>query len=51
MQSLSASRPSPLVRAAAGRVPVVAGVNAGATRDVVQYSREAEALGAALLGA
>jgi 4-hydroxy-tetrahydrodipicolinate synthase len=36
-----------VVRAAAGRVPVVAGVNAGATREVVQYAREAEALGAA----
>src|SRR5208337_5365743 len=34
-----------VVKAAAGRVPVVAGVNAGATREVVQYSREAEALG------
>ena len=28
-------------------MPVVAGVNAGASREVVQYSREAEALGAA----
>ncbi|MGO9109485.1 MAG: 4-hydroxy-tetrahydrodipicolinate synthase [Thermoguttaceae bacterium] len=36
-----------VIRAVGGRVPVVAGVNAGATRDVVQYSREAEALGAA----
>ena len=36
-----------VIQAAAGRVPVVAGVNAGATREVVQYSREAEALGAA----
>ena len=36
-----------VIRAAAGRVPVVAGVNAGATCEVVQYSREAEALGAA----
>ena len=36
-----------VVQAAGGRVPVVAGVNAGATREVVQYSREAEALGAA----
>jgi len=36
-----------VVKAAAGRVPVVAGVNAGATREVVRYSREAEALGAA----
>jgi 4-hydroxy-tetrahydrodipicolinate synthase len=36
-----------VVRTAAGRVPVVAGVNAAATREVVQYAREAEALGAA----
>jgi len=36
-----------VIKAAAGRVPVVAGVNAGATREVVRYSREAEALGAA----
>jgi len=36
-----------VIGTAAGRVPVVAGVNAGATREVVQYSREAEALGAA----
>lgn len=32
--------------AARGRVPVVAGTNAGATRDVIAYSREAEKLGA-----
>jgi len=32
---------------AAGRVPVLAGANAGATRDVVAYCREAEQLGAA----
>jgi len=30
---------------AAGRVPVVAGANASSTRDVVAFSREAEALG------
>ncbi len=35
-----------VVRTTAGRVPVVAGVNAAATREVVQYAREAEALGA-----
>ena len=33
-----------VLRAAAGRVPVVPGINAGATREVVQYAREAEAL-------
>ncbi len=32
--------------AAAETVPVVVGVNAGSTRDVVAYAREAEALGA-----
>jgi len=32
--------------AAAGRVPVVVGANAGSTREVVAYAREAEALGA-----
>ena len=31
--------------AAAGRVPVVAGANAGATRDVIVFSRRAERLG------
>lgn len=31
--------------AAAGRVPVVAGTNAGSTRDVIAFSREAEELG------
>jgi 4-hydroxy-tetrahydrodipicolinate synthase len=31
----------------AGRVPVIAGANAGSTRDVVAYSRQAEKLGAA----
>ncbi len=33
--------------AAAGRVPVLAGANAGSTRDVVEYSRQAERLGCA----
>jgi len=32
---------------AGGRVPVVPGVNAGATRDVVSFSREAQELGCA----
>jgi len=32
---------------AAGRVPVVAGTNAGATRDVVAFSRQAEQIGCA----
>ncbi len=32
---------------AAGRVPVVAGANAGSTREVVRFCREAEQLGAA----
>jgi 4-hydroxy-tetrahydrodipicolinate synthase len=36
-----------VLEAAAGRVPVVAGANAGSTRDVVEYSRQAEQLGAA----
>ena len=35
------------LNAAGGRVPVVAGTNAGSTRDVVAYSRQAEQLGAA----
>src|SRR5262249_6097026 len=35
-----------VIRTAAGRVPVIAGVNAAATREVVQFSREAETLGA-----
>ena len=35
------------ISAAAGRVPVLAGTNAGATREVVEYSRQAERLGAA----
>ena len=33
------------LEAAAGRVPVVAGANAGSTREVVDFSREAEQLG------
>ena len=41
------------VQTTAGRVPVVAGVNAGSTRDVVEFSRQAEKLGVAcvMLGA
>ena len=35
------------LEAAAGRVPVVAGTNAGATRDVIAFSRQAEQLGCA----
>ena len=35
------------LEAADGRVPVLAGTNAGATREVVDYSRQAEQLGAA----
>jgi len=35
------------LEAAAGRVPVVAGANAGSTRDVIGYSRQAERLGCA----
>jgi 4-hydroxy-tetrahydrodipicolinate synthase len=35
------------MEAAAGRVPVVAGTNAGATRDVIAFSRQAEQLGCA----
>lgn len=34
------------VRAAAGRVPVIAGTNAGSTREIIALSREAEQLGA-----
>ena len=34
------------IEAAAGRVPVLVGTNAGATRQVVDFSRKAEALGA-----
>ncbi len=33
------------LEAAAGRVPVVAGTNAGSTRDVIAFSRQAEQLG------
>jgi 4-hydroxy-tetrahydrodipicolinate synthase len=33
------------LKAADGRVPVVAGVNAGSTREVVAYARQAEQLG------
>lgn len=36
-----------VLEAAAGRVPVLAGANAGATREVVRLSREAQDLGAA----
>jgi 4-hydroxy-tetrahydrodipicolinate synthase len=36
-----------VIKTTAGRVPVVAGVNAAATREVVEYSRQAESLGAA----
>ena len=36
-----------VIETAAGRVPVVAGANAGSTRDVIMYCREAERLGAA----
>ncbi len=35
------------LEAAAGRVPVLAGTNAGSTRDVVAFSRQAESLGCA----
>jgi 4-hydroxy-tetrahydrodipicolinate synthase len=35
-----------VIETAAGRVPVVAGANAGSTRDVLEYSRQAEQLGA-----
>jgi 4-hydroxy-tetrahydrodipicolinate synthase len=35
------------LEAAAGRVPVVAGANAGSTREVVRYCRQAEQMGAA----
>lgn len=35
------------LEAAAGRVPVLAGTNAGSTRDVVAFSRQAERLGCA----
>jgi len=36
-----------VLEAASGRVPVVAGTNAGATRDVIAFSRQAERLGCA----
>ncbi len=36
-----------VIETAAGRVPVVAGTNAGSTRDVIDYARQAEKLGAA----
>ena len=36
-----------VIEAADGRIPVVAGANASCTRDVVAFSREAEALGCA----
>ena len=35
------------LEATAGRVPVVAGTNAGSTRDVIAFSRQAEQLGCA----
>jgi 4-hydroxy-tetrahydrodipicolinate synthase len=35
------------LEAAAGRAPVVAGTNAGSTRDVIAFSRQAEQLGCA----
>jgi len=35
------------LEAAAGRVPVVAGANAGATREVIAFSRQAERMGCA----
>jgi 4-hydroxy-tetrahydrodipicolinate synthase len=35
------------LEAAAGRLPVVAGANAGSTREVVAFARQAEALGCA----
>jgi 4-hydroxy-tetrahydrodipicolinate synthase len=35
------------LEAAAGRVPVTAGTNAGSTREVIAYSRQAEKLGCA----
>ncbi len=35
------------LEAAAGRVPVIGGANGGSTRDVVGYSKQAEALGCA----
>ena len=38
---------SGVIEAAGGRVPVVVGTNAGSTRDVVEYARQAQQLGAA----
>lgn len=35
-----------VIRTTAGRVPVLAGTNAGSTREVIEYSRQAEKLGA-----
>jgi len=37
---------STTIEAAAGRVPVLAGTNAGSTREVAEFSQQAEALGA-----
>ncbi len=49
--ALSADERERVVRvtleAAGGRVPVVAGANAGSTRDVIAFSRQAERLGCA----
>jgi 4-hydroxy-tetrahydrodipicolinate synthase len=49
--ALSAAERERVIRvtleAAAGRAPVVAGTNAGSTRDVVAFSRQAEQLGCA----
>lgn len=49
--ALSADERERVIRAtldaAAGRVPVVAGTNAGSTRDVIAFSRQAEQLGCA----
>ena len=36
-----------VIEAADGRVPVVVGTNAGSTREVIEYARQAERLGAA----
>jgi 4-hydroxy-tetrahydrodipicolinate synthase len=36
-----------VIEAAGGRVPVVVGTNAGSTRDVINYARQAQDLGAA----
>jgi len=49
--ALSAEERERIIRAtleaASGRVPVIAGTNAGATRDVITFSRQAEKLGCA----